>query len=143
MRQETRCCHIGNSFRLTASILLYAPSQRQDNTYLGLCYTSCGELAGTRNSSMGPPHEGSTRQPIAPWANALTTQSYISLLPMVGCHGLIPGAPINYTARAKQNKNSVTGHGLDLCTFWTSAIKIYPPSLTQSLKNFKEDRSFV
>ena len=29
-------------------------------------------LAGTRNSSMGPPHEGSIRRPIAPWANALT-----------------------------------------------------------------------
>ena len=28
---------------------------RQDNTYHGLCYTSRGALAGTRNSSMGPP----------------------------------------------------------------------------------------
>ena len=27
----------------------------QDNTYHGLCYTSHGALAGTRNSSMGPP----------------------------------------------------------------------------------------
>ena len=27
----------------------------QDNTYHGLCYTSCGALAGTRNSPMGPP----------------------------------------------------------------------------------------
>ena len=26
---------------------------RQDNTYHGLCYTSRGALAGTRNSSMG------------------------------------------------------------------------------------------
>ena len=26
----------------------------------------CGALAGTRNSSMGPPHEGSIRRPIAP-----------------------------------------------------------------------------
>ena len=32
---------------------------RQDSTYHGLCYTSRGELAGTRNSSMGPRHEGS------------------------------------------------------------------------------------
>ena len=31
----------------------------KDNTYHGLYYTSCGALAGTRNSSMGPPHEGS------------------------------------------------------------------------------------
>ena len=29
--------------------------QRQDNTYHGFCYTSCGALAGTRNSSTGPP----------------------------------------------------------------------------------------
>ena len=53
MRKETRCRHIGYSYRLTARILLYAPSHRQDNTYHGLCYTSCGALAGTRNSSMG------------------------------------------------------------------------------------------
>ena len=52
--------------RLTARVLLYAPSHRQDNTYHGLCYTSRGALAGTRNSSMGSPHEGSIRRPIAP-----------------------------------------------------------------------------
>ena len=58
--------HIGYSYRLTARGILYAPSHRQDNTYHGLCYTSCGALAGTRNSSMGAPHEGSIRRPIAP-----------------------------------------------------------------------------
>ena len=36
-------------FRLTARVLLYAPSHRQDSTYHGLCYTSHG------NSLMGPP----------------------------------------------------------------------------------------
>ena len=66
VRKETRCRHIGYSYRLAARFLLYAPSHRQDNTYHGLCYTSCGALAGTRNSSMGPPHEGSIRRPIAP-----------------------------------------------------------------------------
>ena len=66
VRKETRCRHIGYSFRLAARVLLYAPSHRQDNTYHGLCYTSRGALAGTRNSSMGPPHEGSIRRPIAP-----------------------------------------------------------------------------
>ena len=66
VRKETRCRHIGYSFRLTARVLLYAPSHRQDNTYHGLCYTSRGALAGTRNSSMGPPHEGSIRRPTAP-----------------------------------------------------------------------------
>ena len=67
VRKETRCRHIGYSFRLTARILLYAPSHRQDNTYHCLCYTSRGALAGTRNSSMGSSHEGSIRRPIAPW----------------------------------------------------------------------------
>ena len=57
VRKETRCHHIGYSYRLTARVLLYAPSHRQDNTYHGLCYTSRGALAGTRNISMGPPHE--------------------------------------------------------------------------------------
>ena len=47
---------------------------RQDSTYHGLC----GALAGTKNSSMGPPHEGSIRRPIAPWANALTTELHLS-----------------------------------------------------------------
>ena len=53
--------HLGYSFRLTAmgSFICTIPQ-------IGLCYTSRGVLAGTRNSSMGPPHEGSIRQPITP-----------------------------------------------------------------------------
>ena len=66
VRKETCCHHIGYSYRLTARVLLYAPSHRQDNTYHVLCYTSHGALAGTRNSSMGPPHEGSIQRPIVP-----------------------------------------------------------------------------
>ena len=54
-REETCCRHMGYSFRLAARVLLYASSHRQDNTYHGLCYTSRGALAGTRNSSMGSP----------------------------------------------------------------------------------------
>ena len=53
VRNETRCRHIGYSYRLTARVLLYASSHRPDNTYHGLCYTSRGALAGMRNSSMG------------------------------------------------------------------------------------------
>ena len=45
VRKETRCRHIGYSFRLAARVLLYAPSHRQDSTYHGLCYTSHGALA--------------------------------------------------------------------------------------------------
>ena len=78
VRKETHCRHIGYSYRLTARVLLYASSNRQDNTYDGLYYTSRGALAGTRNSSMGPPHEGSIRRPTSPWANALPL-SYVPL----------------------------------------------------------------
>ena len=66
VRNETRCPHIAYSFRLAARVPLYAPSHRQDSTYHSLCYTSRGALAGSTNSSMGPLHEGSFRQPIAP-----------------------------------------------------------------------------
>ena len=44
---------MGFSFRLTASVLLYASSHRQDSTYHGLCYTSRGALDGTRNGVNG------------------------------------------------------------------------------------------
>ena len=47
VRKKIRCRHIGYSFRLTARVILYAPSHRQDSTYHGLCYTSRGALAGT------------------------------------------------------------------------------------------------
>ena len=85
VRKETRCCHIGCSYRLTARVLLYAPSHRQDNTYHSLCYTSHGALAGTRNSSMGPPHE--------PWRIDPTTHRTMSecstseLRPAPSCFG--------------------------------------------------------
>ena len=44
--------------------------------------TSGGALAGTRNSSMGPPHEGSIRLPIAP----RKTKRVRTLV----CHCLLP-----------------------------------------------------
>ena len=77
-REETRCRHMGYSFRLTARVILYAPSHRQDSTYHSLCYTSRGALARMRNSSMGPPHEWSIQWPIASWANALTTELHLA-----------------------------------------------------------------
>ena len=40
---------------LATRVPLYVPSQRQDSTYHSFWYTSHGALAGTRNSSMGPP----------------------------------------------------------------------------------------
>ena len=78
VRKETRCRHMGCSFWLTARVLLYAPSHRQDSTYHSFCYTICGALAGTKNSSMGSPHEGSIWRSIAPWVNALTTELHLA-----------------------------------------------------------------
>ena len=109
VRKETRCRHIGYSYRLTARVLLYAPSHRQDNTYHSLCYTSRGALAGTRNSSMGPPHEGSIRRPIAPWANALTTKLHL-VSPYAACQQPVDTHRIAYAETQikwlkKQNNN--------------------------------------
>ena len=44
----------GLLFSINSKRFFYAPSHRQDNIFHGL-YTSRGALAGTRNSSMGPP----------------------------------------------------------------------------------------
>ena len=66
------------SFLLAARVLLYASSHRQDNTYHGLCYTSYGALAGTRNSSMGPPMKDRSDYP-SHHERTLLPQSYISL----------------------------------------------------------------
>ena len=47
--------HLIIHFLLAARDLLYASSHKQDITYHGICYISCGALAGTRNDSIGPP----------------------------------------------------------------------------------------
>ena len=43
VREETCCCHMGYSFRLTARVPLYASSHRQDSTYHCLCNTGWNE----------------------------------------------------------------------------------------------------
>ena len=43
----------GNQLPPHGLLLLYAPSLRQNSTYHGLCYTSRGALAGTRNFNKG------------------------------------------------------------------------------------------
>ena len=51
--KRRNCCHVmGYTLRLTAKDLLYALSDRQNITYHGPCYTSCGALAEKRNSLM-------------------------------------------------------------------------------------------
>ena len=79
VRKETRCRHIGYSFRLAARVLLYEPSHRQDSTYHGLCYTSRGALAVTRNSSMGPTPMKDRSDDPSHLERTLLPRSYISL----------------------------------------------------------------
>ena len=57
---KTETCRqfMDNSYRLAARDLLFVLSSIQDITYHGHCYSRCGALVGTRNSSMGPPGTG-------------------------------------------------------------------------------------
>ena len=80
VRKETRCRHIDYSYQLTARVLLYAPSNRQNNTYHGLCYTSPGALAGTRNSGITHQSSGYTRSDQCWLFSIPITSIYISLL---------------------------------------------------------------
>ena len=80
VRKETRCRHICYSFRLTARVILYSPSHRQDSTYHGLCYTSRGALAGTINSPTGSTMKDRSDDP-SHHERTLLPLSYISLHP--------------------------------------------------------------
>ena len=74
-REETRCRHMGYSFRLAGSVLLYASSHRQNITYHHLCYTCRGALARTRNSSMGLPITKSAN----PYQNTTVTLTFTKI----------------------------------------------------------------
>ena len=74
MVKETCCHHMGYSFRLTARVLLYAPSHRQDSTYHSLCYTLVmehwleREIAqgfNMKDRSDGPSHHEWTLLPLS------------------------------------------------------------------------------
>ena len=87
VRKETRCRHIGYSFRLAAKVLLYAPSHRQDSTYHSLCYTSRGTLVGTRNTHLVHPMKDRSDDP-SHHDRTLLPRSYISLRTEVGFFNL-------------------------------------------------------
>ena len=80
VRKETRCRHIGYSFRLPARVILYAPSHRQDCTYHTAFVTPVVEhrlereiaqwVHPMKDRSDDPPHHERTLLP----------RSYISLL---------------------------------------------------------------
>ena len=72
---------MGYSFRLASRVLLYAPSHRQDSTYHGLCYTSCGALAGTKIAQWVHPMKDRSDDP-SHHERTLLPRSYIWLLPL-------------------------------------------------------------
>ena len=53
------------SINSKGSFYMHHPTDRITHT-TAFVTPVVGALAGTRNSSMGPPHEGSIRRPIAP-----------------------------------------------------------------------------
>ena len=112
-REETWFCHIGYFFQLTARVILYAPFHKQDRTYSSLCYTSHGALAGTRNSSMGSPHEGSIQRSIAPWANALTTELHLATL--AGTRNSSVGPPWRIDLTTHRTMSERSYHGATSC----------------------------
>ena len=73
VRKETRCRHIGYSFRLTTRIILYAPSHRQDSTYHDLCYTIVEHWLEREIAQWVHPMKDRSDNP------SLLPQSYISL----------------------------------------------------------------
>ena len=115
-REETRCHHMGYSFRFAARVLLYAATHRQDSIYHILYYTSRGALAGTRNSSVGPL-----------WRIDLTTHRTMSER---AYHGAISRSPdckgsrlnkISVTTATHNNKSQEVKQ-LPTVKFWSKTI---------------------
>ena len=79
VREETRCRHMGLSFRLTARVLLYAPSHRQDSTYHSLYYISRGAWLEWEIAQWVHPMKDRSDDP-SHHERTLLPQSYISLL---------------------------------------------------------------
>ena len=120
VREETCCHHIGYSFRLAARVLLYAPSHRQDSTYHGLCYTSCGALA--RNSVTGLYAAISWSHPEASSLFKSTSKARFIL-----CHtscqvrsGQVRSECLMCTFRASCCRHACHGLGTSLCQFLLS-----------------------
>ena len=71
---ETRYHHMGYSFWLAARVLLYASPHIFNITHTTVFVTPVAENWLEREIVLWVDHEGSIRRPIAPWANALTTE---------------------------------------------------------------------
>ena len=87
-RREKTHCHyyIGYSIQLAAKDILYTTSHGEDSTYQDLCDTSCGAMAGLRNSSVGSPCW------IDPMTNCTITMTVFSgLLTLIKCEFFLSG----------------------------------------------------
>ena len=58
VNEETRCRYMGYYFRLTTRVRLYAPSNKHDSTYHGICYASRVPHAGRRKINVGMTYRG-------------------------------------------------------------------------------------
>ena len=80
VRKETRCCHIGYSYRLTAFYMQH-PTDRISHTTAFVTPVVEHWLEWEIDQWV---HEGSLRRPIAPWVNAQPL-SYVPLLWAMHC----------------------------------------------------------
>ena len=100
VREETRCRHMGYSFRLAARVILYAPSHRQDSTYHALCYTSRGALAGTGNPFSKVMNHGQTCL-----AHSICSRKTISATRETCPAPVVPVSIQTNKLRTKENEN--------------------------------------
>ena len=80
-RKETRCRHMGYSFRLAARVLLYAPSHRQDSTYHGFVTPVVEHWLEREIAQWVHPMKDRSDDP-SHYERTLLPQSYISLTMM-------------------------------------------------------------
>ena len=85
VREETRCRHIGYSFRVAARVLLYAPSHRQDSTYHGLLLNQSWNTGWKDKLLNGStPWKDRSGDPSHHDSNALTTELHLAPQSLTG-----------------------------------------------------------
>ena len=110
-------------------------TDRITHTTAFVSYTSRGALAETRNSSMGPPHEGSIRRPIAPWANTLTTELHLALRVVLTTkshtHKITHTQNRTHTIAHKFTQNTHTNTLLPFPALWSLLFLSAPQNTTR------------
>ena len=110
------------SMWLAASVLLYASSHRQDNTY-NVFITLVVEHWLEREIAQWIHHEELIWRPITPWANALTTELHLA-----PCNGWESGTGMfRRTAKNAEQQRQKDGNVLFIDR--TLCLPLYPPLL--------------